>query len=166
MLKKILFSFMLIAIATAFASCECHDNEDELNESVNPRMYKTYLEGSWVLTNEDGYADFDCNGIKELFNSDINNSETYSTLLTFDSNDNCTITPYCHGKYQFCMQKHYKYIVSIEGVLTIYDKKYDTYDKTFKIEEFKEKKLRLTYYSHASYVTFTFDYCETNYGIY
>ena len=78
MLKKILFSFMLIAVATVFTSCECHNDEDEL---VEKRLYRTYIIDTLELIHKNGYAYYDCDGLKEFFDVDINKSERLSTVF-------------------------------------------------------------------------------------
>lgn len=78
MLKKILFSFMLIAVATVFTSCEYHNDEDEL---VEKRLYRTYIIDTLELIHENGYAYYDCDGLKEFFDVDINKSERFSTVF-------------------------------------------------------------------------------------
>jgi hypothetical protein len=156
MLKKILFSFMLIAVATVFTSCECHDDEDEM---VDKRLYRTYIIGTWELIHENGYADYDCDGLKEFFDVDINKSERFSTVLVFNADLTCDIITYEDYRYNFCDKVTYNYSVS-ENLLRIYDPTHcSRYDKTFTIELFDKNYLSVTHYFRGCSTTFKFRYC-------
>ena len=147
---------MLVAIATVFISCECHDNE---NEMVDKRLYRTYIIGTWELINEKGYADFDCDGLKEFFDVDINKSERFSTVLVFNADLTCDVITYKGYKYDFCNKITYKYSVS-ENLLRIYDiTNHCGFDKTFSIELFEKNYLSVTHYFRGSSTTFKFRYC-------
>lgn len=69
---------MLIAVATVFTSCECHNDENEL---VEKRLYRTYIIDTLELIHENCYAYYDCDGLKEFFDVDINKSERFSTVF-------------------------------------------------------------------------------------
>lgn len=156
MIKKILFSFMLIAVATVFTSCEYHNDEDEL---VDKRLYRTYIIGTWELIHENGYADYDCDGLKEFFDVDINKSERFSTVLVFNADLTCDIITYEDYSYNFCDKVTYNYSVS-ENLLRIYDPTHRSrYDKTFTIELFDKNYLSVTHIFRGCSTTFKFRYC-------
>ena len=156
MIKKILFSFMLIAVATVFTSCKCNEDEDEL---VDKRLYRTYIIGTWELIHEKGYADYDCDGLKEFFDVDINKSERFSTVLVFNADLTCDVITYEDYSYNFCDKVTYNYSVS-ENLLRIYDPTHRSrYDKTFTIELFDKNYLSVTHIFRGCSTTFKFRYC-------
>ena len=156
MIKKILFSFMLIAVATVFTSCKCNEDEDEL---VDKRLYRTYIIGTWELIHEKGYADYDCDGLKEFFDVDINKSERFSTVLVFNADLTCDVITYEDYSYNFCDKVTYNYSVS-ENLLRIYDPTHRSrYDKTFTIELIDKNYLSVTHIFRGCSTTFKFRYC-------
>ena len=147
---------MLIAVATVFTSCKCNEDEDEL---VDKRLYRTYIIGTWELIHEKGYADYDCDGLKEFFDVDINKSERFSTVLVFNADLTCDVITYEDYSYNFCDKVTYNYSVS-ENLLRIYDPTHRSrYDKTFTIELFDKNYLSVTHIFRGCSTTFKFRYC-------
>lgn len=155
-MKKVLnfiFVCMVMLMTTvSFTSCsQCDEDDDD----VSLRMYNTYVVGAWILSNEEGYADFNGDGIKESFNAEIWNDEVYSTVLVFKSDYTCEMVPFRNGRYAFEHSQTCRYSIS-NNYLRIYGSK--GYDKTYTIEVFRENTLKLMFVDQGSMVVFTFKY--------
>lgn len=151
---------MLMMTSVSLTSCSnCYDDDedvtDRVGDDVSLRMYNTYVLGAWVLINEEGYADFDEDGLKEFFDEEIYKNERYSTVLVMKSDKTCEMVPYERGRYVFEHSKKCNYSISM-NYLHIYNNR--DYDRTYRIEVFKENIMKLMFTDKGSCVTFTFKY--------
>ena len=151
-----LITFAITVLASCFL-CSCSkDNDNVDNYVVEKRLYRTYIIGTWELIHEKGYADYDCDGLKEFFDVDINKSDRFSTVLVFNADLTCDVVTYVDNRYDFCDKETYKYSVS-ENLLRIYGD--NGFDKTFEIEILDKNFLTITHLFKGCSTTFKFRYC-------
>ena len=162
MKSKIITLIAAIMVSVAFCSCskddECDFDRVVSDKSTGHGLSKANLEGSWLLINESGFADFDQDGVREFFNEHIYHDNVHSVVLTFYYNDTCEISCFENGRYQHNKAVKYEYKISREiNTVQIYG---NGFDKTFKVNSFKDNILELEYYVNNCNVKFTFKYCE------
>lgn len=171
-MKKFINCFILASImmSVALSFTSCAEEEDYGNKKVDEREYKSYIIGKWVLVSEQGYADFNADGLNEIFSADISGAydwgnDEYKTCLHFKDFGHVDVIPYnirC-GYYDEKRANRCQYEINIynksntetEGYLHIYGK---GIDNTYTIELFKERWLKLKHVDQGQMVVFTFEY--------
>lgn len=169
---KLIMVMVTAMVAVSFASCSCDEEDDYGSKEVDAREYKSYIIGKWVLSSEDGYADFNQDGLNEVFNADITggnevyNSGEYKTCLWFRSFEDVDVVPYNYkrGVYEFNKANKCKYTLNIyketdgSGSGYIHIRNGKEFDKTYTIVLFKERWLDLKYVDQGQMVKFHFEY--------
>lgn len=167
-MKKFLNLFFatmaMMMVTMSFTSCsDCGDLDDDYGQTVDKRWYHNGIVGTWVLVTENGYADFNEDGLYEFFDVDITggneifNSGEYKTVLVFHANRTVDIVPYNsrRGTYEFNKAHRCNYNINLD-YLRIYDGRH--YDNTYTIEIFKERSLELKRVDKGQMVVYKFEY--------